>query len=125
MSDGHEEARMKKRKRTKLVHEGRYVAEVDVERLVTDDEWAPYLSVQAAYKLDDVRVALKTRMTVLSFLTSGSLALSTVMFRTLRPGTASGLFTRVACILAYALIGPSRSTRGEASISRQRFGSKA
>jgi len=59
MSDGHEEARMKKRKRTKLVHEGRYLAEVDVELLVTDDEWAPYLSVQDAYKLDDVREALK------------------------------------------------------------------
>ncbi|TLY22173.1 MAG: hypothetical protein E6K68_03790 [Nitrospirae bacterium] len=50
---------MKKRKRTKLVHEGRYLAEVDVELLVTDDEWAPYLSVQDAYKLDDVREALK------------------------------------------------------------------
>ena len=50
---------MKKRKRTKLVHEGRYLAEVDVELLVTDDEWSPYLSVQDAYKLDDVREALQ------------------------------------------------------------------
>lgn len=30
----HEEARMKKQRRTKLVHEGRYLAEVDVELLV-------------------------------------------------------------------------------------------
>ena len=50
---------MKKQQRTKLVHEGRYLAEVDVELLVTDDEWSPYLSVQDAYKLDDVREALK------------------------------------------------------------------
>lgn len=50
---------MKKQRRTKLVHEGRYIAEVDVELLVTDDEWSPYLSVEDAYKLDDVRDALK------------------------------------------------------------------
>ena len=50
---------MKKQRRTKLVHEGRYLAEVDIELLVTDDEWSPYLSVQEAYKLDDVREALK------------------------------------------------------------------
>ncbi len=35
------------------------LAEVDIELLVTDDEWSPYLSVQDAYKLDDVRDALK------------------------------------------------------------------
>jgi hypothetical protein len=50
---------MKKQQRTKLVHEGRYLAEVSVELLVTDDEWSPYLSVEDAYKLDDVREALK------------------------------------------------------------------
>lgn len=54
-----EETPMKKQRRTKLVHEGRYIAEVDVELLVTDDEWSPYLSVEDAYKLDDVRDALK------------------------------------------------------------------
>jgi hypothetical protein len=50
---------MKKRRRTKLVHEGKYVAEVDVELLETDDEWSPYLSLEDAYKLDDVRDALR------------------------------------------------------------------
>lgn len=50
---------MTKQKRTKLVHEGRYLAEVDVEVLVNEDEWSPYLSVEDAYKLDDVRAALK------------------------------------------------------------------
>lgn len=50
---------MKKRVRTKLVHEGKYVAEVDVELLETGDEWSPYLSVDDAYKLDDIRDALR------------------------------------------------------------------
>lgn len=54
-----EEASMRKQQRTKLVHEGRYLAEVTVELLVTDDEWSPYLSIEDAYKLDDVREALK------------------------------------------------------------------
>ena len=49
---------MKKHPRTKLIHEGQYLAEVDVELLVTDDEWSPYLSMEDAYKLDDVRKAL-------------------------------------------------------------------
>lgn len=50
---------MKKRVRTKLVHEGQYVAEVDVELLETGDEWSPYLSLDDAYKLDDIREALR------------------------------------------------------------------
>ena len=50
---------MRTQKRTKLVHEGRYLAEVDVELLISADEWSPYLSVADAYKLDDVRSALK------------------------------------------------------------------
>ncbi|MBI3917529.1 MAG: hypothetical protein HY322_11040 [Betaproteobacteria bacterium] len=50
---------MKTRHRSKLVHEGQYVAEVDVELIVTDDEWSPYLSLEEASKLDDVREALR------------------------------------------------------------------
>ena len=50
---------MKKRGRTKLVHEGQYVAEVDVELLETGDEWSPYLSLDDAYKLDEIRDALR------------------------------------------------------------------
>ena len=49
---------MRKRHRTKLVHEGQYIAEVDVELIETEDEWSPTLSVEDAYKLDDVREAL-------------------------------------------------------------------
>ncbi|MEQ8992984.1 MAG: hypothetical protein RLO46_14275, partial [Pseudomonadales bacterium] len=49
------------RKRTKYIHEGKYVAEVDVELIDADDEWAPYLSVQDAETLDEVRDLLKAR----------------------------------------------------------------
>lgn len=50
---------MTTRKQTKYVHEGRYLAEVDVELLDTGDGWSPYLSLEDAYKLDDVRDALR------------------------------------------------------------------
>jgi hypothetical protein len=44
---------------SKLVHEKNYVAEVDVELIYTDEGWSPYLSLEDAYKLDDVREALR------------------------------------------------------------------
>jgi hypothetical protein len=50
---------MKKRNHIKYIHEGGYVAEVDVELMETDDQWAPYLSLHDAYRLDDVREALR------------------------------------------------------------------
>jgi hypothetical protein len=50
---------MTTRRRTKYVHEGRYVAEVEVELIEADEGWSPYLSLEDAYKLDDVREALR------------------------------------------------------------------
>ena len=50
---------MKKRRHAKLIHEGNYVAEVDVELLYSNTGWSPYLSLEDAYKLDDVRDALR------------------------------------------------------------------
>jgi len=50
---------MRKRKKTKYVHEGRYVAEVEIKLIEDDTGWSPYLSVEDAYKLDDVRDALR------------------------------------------------------------------
>ena len=47
------------RPHTRLVHEGQYVAEVDVELIETDAGWSPYLSLDDAYRLDDVRDALR------------------------------------------------------------------
>ncbi len=49
---------MKTRRKKKFVHEGRYVAEVEVELVDTDTRWSPYLSLEDAYKLDEVRDAL-------------------------------------------------------------------
>ena len=50
---------MSTRQYTKLVHEGEYVAEVDVGLIETDSGWSPYLSLDDAFKLDDVREALR------------------------------------------------------------------
>ncbi len=50
---------MKHRKKIKYIHEGHYVAEVEVELLEDGTGWSPYLSVDDAYKLDDVRDAIR------------------------------------------------------------------
>ena len=50
---------MKRRKKTKYVHEGQYVAEMEVVVLEDETSWSPYLSVEDAYRLDDVREALR------------------------------------------------------------------
>jgi hypothetical protein len=50
---------MNTRHHTKLVHEGQYAAEVDIELIEAENDWAPYLSLDDAYKLDDVREALR------------------------------------------------------------------
>lgn len=50
---------MSSRRRVKLVREGQYVAEVEVELIEDDTGWSPYLSAEDAYKLDDVRDALR------------------------------------------------------------------
>lgn len=50
---------MKRRKKTKYVHEGRYVAEVEVELQEDDTGWSPYLSVEDASRLDNVREAIR------------------------------------------------------------------
>ena len=50
---------MNTKKHTKIVHEGKYAAEVDVELIYEEGGWSPYLSLQDAEKLDEVRVALR------------------------------------------------------------------
>lgn len=50
---------MSKKHHTKLVHAGEYVAEVDVDLIYTDEGWSPYLSLDDAQKLDEVREALQ------------------------------------------------------------------
>lgn len=41
------------------MHEGDLVAEVPVELIQTEGGWSPYLSIEDAQKLDDVREALR------------------------------------------------------------------
>ena len=50
---------MTKRKQTKFIYENNFVAEVEVELLEEPGGWSPYLSVDDAYRLDDVREALR------------------------------------------------------------------
>jgi hypothetical protein len=54
------EADMSVRSTKKLVREGDLVAEVDVNLVEAAGGWTPYLSLEDAYKLDDVRDALRT-----------------------------------------------------------------
>ena len=57
---------MTKRQHTKIVREGSYLAEVNIELIETDVDsktgqvgWSPYLSIEDARKLDEVREALR------------------------------------------------------------------
>jgi len=50
---------MNKRRHTKLVREGAYAAEVEVELIDAEDGWAPYLLLADARRLDEVREALR------------------------------------------------------------------
>jgi hypothetical protein len=47
------------RKSTKLIHEGKYVAEVVVELLYDDESWSPTMSLDDARKLEAVQLALR------------------------------------------------------------------
>ena len=50
---------MNTRSTKRLVREGEFVAEVEVSLVETEGGWTPYLSLEDAYKLDDVRDALR------------------------------------------------------------------
>ena len=52
---------MTKRKIKKYIHVGEYAAEVSIELIYTDDDWSPFLSLEDASKLDDVRDALQRK----------------------------------------------------------------
>jgi len=53
------ETDMNARSIKKLVREGELVAEVEVSLVEAEGGWTPYLSLLDAYKLDDVRDALR------------------------------------------------------------------
>ena len=50
---------MSTRRRTKYVLEGPYAAAVDVDWIESEMGWSPYLSLEDAQKLDEVREALR------------------------------------------------------------------
>ena len=55
-----DETNMNTKPTKRLVREGDFVAEVDVDLIEADCGWAPYLSLDDAYRLDDVREALRS-----------------------------------------------------------------
>ena len=50
---------MSQSRRTKLIREKDYVAEVAVDLVDSSEPWGPYLSLADARKLDEVRSALR------------------------------------------------------------------
>ena len=50
---------MRTRKSTKLIHEGKYAAEVEIELEYTDESWSPTMSGADALKLENVMLALR------------------------------------------------------------------
>ena len=50
---------MTTRRKTKYIHEGVYVAELEVDVIDDDTSWSPYLSVADATRLDRARAALR------------------------------------------------------------------
>ena len=51
---------MTTKRKIKYIHEGTYVAEVEVDVIEDDASWSPYLSVTDAMRLDSARQALRS-----------------------------------------------------------------
>jgi hypothetical protein len=47
------------RKSVKLIHEGHYAAEVEIELHYSDESWSPTMSLDDARKLETVMLALR------------------------------------------------------------------
>lgn len=47
------------KKSIKLIHEGKYAAEVEIELHYSDDSWSPTMSAADARKLEAVTLALR------------------------------------------------------------------
>ena len=44
---------------TKIIRQGEYLAEIEITLTYTDEDWSPYLSLEEAEKLDNLRLALQ------------------------------------------------------------------
>jgi len=51
--------KMPNRKHTKFLHEGKYVAEVEIEIIDNENAWSPYMSLDDTLVLDTVRELLR------------------------------------------------------------------
>jgi hypothetical protein len=49
------------RKSTKLIHEGDYASEIEIELIEDETGWSPYLAPGEAEKLDKLRRALASK----------------------------------------------------------------
>jgi len=58
----HEEKEMTARRHTKLVHEGKYVAEVEIKLIEADIGWAPYLSLDSCGDVERRRAGGRTAL---------------------------------------------------------------
>ena len=47
------------RKSIKLIHEGKYAAEIPIDLIYSEESWSPTMSLDDARKLDAVRLALR------------------------------------------------------------------
>ncbi len=48
-----------RRRRTELIREGRYAAEVEIELEYDEESWSPTMSLDDARKLERIRLALR------------------------------------------------------------------
>jgi hypothetical protein len=56
---GRKEKDMTGKQQTKLIREGDYLAEVEVDLIETDEGWSPAMALDETDRLDDVRAALR------------------------------------------------------------------
>jgi hypothetical protein len=61
---------MRTSRTTRLIREGEFIAEVEIELFYDDTGWSPYMMPEDAYRLDDIREALRKGDTT----TAGQLA---------------------------------------------------
>lgn len=59
MGERFQKEKLMTRLRRKLIHEGDYAAEVEVQLIEEEGGWSPYLALEDAEKLDQVREALR------------------------------------------------------------------
>ena len=48
-----------RRRRTELIREGRYAAEVEIELEYDEESWSPTMSLEDARKVERIRLALR------------------------------------------------------------------